>query len=333
MKRGRLKLFLVLLVLGGAAGGGYYWLTENLKPMPTGPKRYLRWERSARLDDIFADLRRRGIIRNADAARAYAWFKRSPSTVSSGTYELAPGMSVGEILSKIRSPIRQMVRIPETNWARRNANVLEGKAVLKAEEYMELVGKPELFKEYVDFPLPNDSLEGYLYPDTYDFPPLLGAKAVIIRQLENFEKRVWEALDKPNDLHDAIIHASLVELEAGRDDERPIIAGVIENRLKKNMRLQIDASLLYGIQKWRRLTFKDYRTIEGPYNLYRVNGLPPGPICSPTIKSIKAAMNPAKHNHLYYVALPTGNSLFAPTYEEHKRNIEKRKKALRERAK
>ncbi len=64
-----------------------------------------------------------------------------------------------------------------------------------------------------------------------------------------------------------------------------------------------------------------------------MNGLPPGPICSPTIKSIKAAMNPAKHNHLYYVALPTGNSLFAPTYEEHKRNIEKRKKALRERAK
>jgi UPF0755 protein len=182
----------------------------------------------------------------------------------------------------------------------------------------------------VSFPLPKESLEGYLYPDTYDFPPLLGAKAVIIRQLKNFEKKVWEGLNKPKNLHEAIIHGSLVELEAGRDDERPIIAGVIENRLEKGMRLQIDASLLYGIQKWRRLTFADYRNIPGPYNLYRVDGLPPGPICSPTVISIKAALNPAKHDHLYYVALPTGNSLFAPTYEEHKRNIEKRKKAIRE---
>ncbi|MEZ0324368.1 MAG: endolytic transglycosylase MltG [Fimbriimonas sp.] len=330
MKRSRLKLLLGVLLVGGAAGGAYYWLDTNLTPMPVGPKRYLRWEKPARLDDIFIDLKRRGIIRNADAARVYAWVKRSPSSVSSGTYELAPGMNIGEILRKIRSPIRQMVRIPETNWARRNANVLEKKAVLRAEEYIDLVQKPELFKEYVSFPLPHDSLEGYLYPDTYDFPPLLGAKAVIIRQLQNFEKKVWLELDKPKTLHDAVIHGSLVELEAGTDEDRPMIAGVIENRLKKNMRLQIDASLLYGIQKWRTLTFDDYRDIKGPYNLYRVNGLPPGPICSPTVLSIKAAMNPAKHNHLYYVALPSGVSLFAPTYEEHKRNIQKRKKALKE---
>ena len=182
MKRSRLKLLLGVLLVGGAAGGAYYWLDTNLTPMPVGPKRYLRWEKPARLDDIFIDLKRRGIIRNADAAMVYAWVKRSPSSVSSGTYELAPGMNIGEILRKIRSPIRQMVRIPETNWARRNANVLEKKAVLRAEEYIDLVQKPELFKEYVSFPLAHDGLEGYLYPDSYDFPPLLGAKAVGIRQ-------------------------------------------------------------------------------------------------------------------------------------------------------
>lgn len=332
MKRGR-KFVLFLIFLGAVAGGAFYWLKENLKPMPPGPKRYIRWERQARIGAILGDLKRRGVIRNADAARIYAWYRRSPGIVSTGTYELSPGMSIDEILREIRKPLRQMVRMPETNWTRRSANILEQKKVTKAAEYMELVRNPQEFKDVVDFPLPQDSLEGYLYPDTYDFPPLLGAKAVITRQLKNFEKKVWEGLDHPKNLHELVIKGSLVEMESGTDEDRARIAGIIDNRLEKGMRLQIDAALLYGIQKWRRLTFDDYKTIEGPYNLYKVDGLPPGPICSPTAKSIRAAMNPAKHNHLYYVALPTGESLFAPTYEEHLRNIQKRKKALREQGK
>jgi UPF0755 protein len=328
MRKSR-KILLPVIFLVGSLAVGIYWISDNVKPVSPGPSRYIRWERSNRLDTILTDLQRRGIIRNAFAAKVFAWVNRTPGIVGSGTYELAPGMQIEAILAELRKPIRQMVRIPETNWARRNANLLEGKAVLRADEYLDLVKKPELFKDTVSFPLPADSLEGYLYPDTYDFPPLLGARQVITRQLKAFESKVWLKLNKPTDLHETLIKASLVQLEAGRDDERPVIAGVIENRLKKNMRLQIDASLLYGIQKWRRLTFADYREIPGPYNLYRVNGLPPGPICSPSIKSIEAAIHPAQHEHLYYVALPTGNSLFAPTYEGHLQNIKKRRKAVK----
>jgi UPF0755 protein len=331
MKRRR-KFFLFVVFLAAVAGGALYWLNENLKPMPSGPKQYIRWEREARIGAIFADLKRKGIIRNADAARIYAWYRRAPGLITTGTYELSPGMTIDEILREIRKPMRQMVRMPETNWTRRSANILEQKAVTTAKEYLDLVHKPEEFKTVVNFPLPKESLEGYLYPDTYDFPPLLGARQVITRQLLNFEKKVWEGLHHPKNLHELVIKGSLVEMESGTDEDRPRIAGIIENRLKKHMRLQIDAALLYGIQKWRRLTLADYKNIEGPYNLYKVDGLPPGPICSPTVKSIKAAMNPAQHNNLYYVALPTGESLFAPTYEEHLRNIQKRRKALKEQA-
>jgi UPF0755 protein len=115
----------------------------------------------------------------------------------------------------------------------------------------------------------------------------------------------------------------MVELEVAKDEERPIVAGVIENRLKRKMPLQIDATLLYGIGKWRRLTFKDYKEIKSPYNTYTHQGLPPGPICSPTVKSIEAALHPATHNYLYYVAMPEGYHLFAETYKEHLANIKK----------
>ena len=123
--------------------------------------------------------------------------------------------------------------------------------------------------------------------------------------------------------------ASLVQLEAGTDSDRPMIAGVIENRIQKKMPLQIDATILYALQKWQRLTFKDYHSVKSPYNTYLVKGLPPGPICSPDEIDIEAAMHPAKHNFLFYVALPDGSSIYAATYKEHLKNIRIRKAALK----
>jgi UPF0755 protein len=194
---------------------------------------------------------------------------------------------------------------------------------------MALVRQPQEFKGVVDFPLPSDSLEGYLYPDTYDFPPLYGARNAIKRQLKAFQEKVYEPLGRPKNLHRLVTIGSMIELEVMKDEERPKVAGVIENRVKQNMYLGIDAALLYGIQKWRQLTLDDYRNIDSPYNTYTHKGLPPGPICSPTYASVKAAKNPSHHNYLYYVAMPTGYHMFAPDYPTHLANIQRRKAALR----
>jgi UPF0755 protein len=123
-----------------------------------------------------------------------------------------------------------------------------------------------------------------------------------------------------------------VEMEVARDDERPLVAAVIWNRLAKKMPLQIDAAINYGIQKWRPLTYDDYKNVDSPYNLYRNKGLPPGPICSPTVKSVQAALNPAENGYLYYVAMPSGQHLFATSLDEHNRNVAKRRAALKKEA-
>jgi UPF0755 protein len=289
---------------------------------------FVRFEEQTRIAPVLYDLESRGIIRNARALRAYGWINRRPSIISSGTYRLHPGLTADEVFSALTRPMRPLVRIPETNWAKRTANLLEMKGVLEASEYVRLVESPHEFASLVDFKLPQDTLEGYLYPDTYELPPLLGAKQVILRQLEAFERKVWDGLGRPKNLHRTLTVASLVELEVMKDEERPIVAGVIENRLAKGMPLQIDAAVLYAQGRWGRLTFKDIRETISPYNTYLNKGLPPGPICSPTVKSVKAAMAPAKHPYLYYVALPDGRHLFSRTYEEHLSNIAKRRRAL-----
>ena len=113
------------------------------------------------------------------------------------------------------------------------------------------------------------------------------------------------------------------------DAERPRVAGVIENRLAKGQRLEIDATVLYGLQDWRVLKPGEVRTVDSPYNTYLVNGLPPGPICSPGSMSIQAAMKPEKHTFLYYVARPTRTHYFTSSYADHLAAIRKARSEFR----
>lgn len=319
-------LVLILLIVGGCL----FWLKTETAPTPTGQPFYVRYERPMPLLEVLQDLKTRGVVRNPQAFKYIALFRKASQTVAVGTYQLHGGMSASAILKAIAEPIRQMVRIPETNWALRTSRLLETKYhVCKSDEYMALVRQPQEFAKEISFPLPKDSLEGYLYPDTYDLPPLIGARAVILRQLKAFQTRVWEGLNHPKNLPMLLTEASMVQLESGAGDERNI-AGVIVNRLEKHMRLQIDATILYGIQKWRRLTYADYKNLDTPYNTYLYDGLPPGPICSPTVTCIEAALNPAHHNFVYYVALPHGKTIFASTYAQHLKNIERMKEARKE---
>ena len=182
-------------------------------------------------------------------------------------------------------------------------------------------------------------MEGYLYPDTYDFPPLIGAENVIRTMLATFETKVWEKIQdeqmfmpfgdivgmgdySARRLSHFLIFASLIELEAGVEKDRPLIAGVINNRLKANMTLDLDATLMYALQEWRTLEAGETRRIDSPYNTYLNRGLPPGPIGSPAWRSINAALNPAEHMFYYYYAPPGSmEHIFTKSYEEHRRAI------------
>lgn len=324
-KRARNVILVSLGVVLGVGLGGVAFVKKGVEPLPAGDPFYVRYESSSKLS-VVADQLVGKIVRQPNAFLIYARYRKQQQPVGSGTYQLRPGMTADELLAALRKPIQQMVRIPETNFSYRTANLLQQKEVTSAEDYLEAVGTPSTFSKEVSFPLPKSSLEGFLFPDTYDLPPLLGAEAVVKRQLQAFEKKVLPLLPNEKTRMRTLIIASMVELEAGVDDERPVIAGVIENRLRKKMRLQIDATVLYGMREWRRMYNKDYKH-DSPYNTYRIDGLPPGPICSPSVASVKAALKPATHEWLYYVALPNRRHLFAKTYEDHLKNIVVARKA------
>jgi len=315
----RIGLGFAGLVLGCGAGFVYY-VKSGIEPVPAGKPFFVRYEKRTELEQIGIEMKSKGVIRNATAFRFYSIYRRFERSVLAGTYQVKPGMTADELYRALRRPISQMVRIPETNPSYRTARLLASKFVTEADAYEAAVDDPSRFQDAVSFPLPHDSLEGYLFPDTYDLPPLLGADGVIRRQLQAFERKALPLLTDPNKRRKILTIASMVELEAGVDSERPVIAGVIRNRLEKKMRLQIDATVLYGMREWRRLTYADYKSVS-PYNTYRIDGLPPGPICSPSLKSIQAALAPAKHEYLFYVAKPDLHHMFAKTYEEHLKNV------------
>lgn len=166
-------------------------------------------------------------------------------------------------------------------------------------------------------------LQGFLFPSTYEFYSDASAEDIIKTMLSEFEKQTSALSIKNDEMFEIITKASIIEREAGIDSERAKIAGVIENRLKSDMLLQIDATVVYAISDGMydvdRVYYKNLET-DSPYNTYKYKGLPAGPICCPGINSIKAAKNPSKHGYLYYhtdTAKNDGSHIFTETYDQH----------------
>jgi UPF0755 protein len=187
----------------------------------------------------------------------------------------------------------------------------------------------------------GSSLEGYLFPETYEIPAVGTTPAdVLSRQLDVFAARVLPLYESAVasgtttlDLHTVLTVASIVEREAVITEERPDIAGVYLNRLAQGIRLEADPTVQYAMgfqeetgQWWKTPVFlEEYSSVVSPYNTYLNDGLPPGPIASPGLSSIEAVLNPGQHDYLYFVATPdgTGAHIFATTFEEHAENVQR----------
>ncbi|MCG9896139.1 MAG: endolytic transglycosylase MltG [Fimbriimonadaceae bacterium] len=319
------------LAAAGVLAAIVCWLAFlwSIRPTAESEPFFFRVKPGASVTSVLADLQEKGVIRAPGLTRLYWQITRTTPEIKEGTYRFKGGQTVAEAARSLTRPISRNVRIPEGWWIRRVAQRLEKENVCSAEDYIRLANDPARFQDAVDFPLPKDSLEGYLFPDTYDLPPLLGAEGVIRRQLRAFEQKVIPALGDVKDLHRHVVVGSMIELEAGLDRERPVISGVIANRLKKGMRLELDATVLYALQEWKNLGPGVVRTVKSPYNTYLNDGLPPGPIGSPGASSIVAAANPESHPWLFYVAKPDRTHLFSTTYDEHRRNIRTARAAWR----
>lgn len=287
-----------------------------------------------RLPQIIAKLRKEGVlgsflgIDDSYLLRYLAWANENSNRIKTGVYRLNTSMSLNEIYEKLIAGSQDFkVTIPEGKTAKETAAIIKRKVDTFDEQRFLALVEDKSFIAGLGLDVP--SLEGYLYPDTYYFAPGMKEEDIIRAMVENFIKRAESKLagiqrTETSDtltFHEHVIMASLIEREARVDEERPLIASVIFNRLKRGMRLEIDATVNYALGEWgRRLNYQDLKT-SSSYNTYLHKGLPPGPICNPQIESLVATFRPAATNYLYYVYKGDGYHAFAATYEEHLSNI------------
>ncbi len=270
-----------------------------------------------------------GVIRSGFAFQIYARWKGQGSHFHAGKYVLYPDMRFREIVKALNIgpngayDDRPRITIPEGYTLVQIADLLDAKGVVSKEKFLRTAQTPDGIRQlHASFPLPEASLEGYLYPDTYFFKRNESPVKVIDEMLLNFSAKFYrpylqEMEKRKTNLHDIVTIASLVEKEAKVPQDRARIAGVIMNRLEKKQRLEIDATVLYALGKHKdRVFFADLK-VKSPYNTYQVAGLPPGAIASPGLNSLIAALLPEDNSYYYYVARPDGSHLFSRTLAEH----------------
>lgn len=304
----------LLALLVGVGIAVWYTMVFLNRSLPADSVRVVI-PRGSSFGDIATLLQDRGVIANALAFRALARVERDDTSVRAGAYAFAPHATAAEILNQLLTGGAQVatwVTIPEGFTARQIAQRLQDEGIGKAQAY------DRAFRGH----------EGYLFPSTY-LIPLAATPAQVTRMFtDQFAKELpADAPRRARSLHVSISQvvtvASLVEREAKIEQDRPVIAGVIYNRLRQGMPLQVDATIEYALPAHKtELSLRDLQ-IDSPYNSYKHAGLPPTPIANPGLPSLEAALNPAKTDALYYVYCGNGHHVFAKTLAEHQANVER----------
>jgi UPF0755 protein len=277
--------------------------------------------RGAGLSRIASDLAAAGLVRNA---RATQWLGRilgEATRMRAGEYDLSPSWTPAKILAHLASGATKNypVVIPEGLRASEIAARLEAANLVDAKAFMAVVGDAEFAHS---LHIENPTLEGYLFPDTYRFPRNLPAREIARKLVDQFQA-VWKTIEprareREMSMSQVVILASIVEKETGAAEERPIIAAVFLNRLDKGMRLETDPSVIYGIADFDGNLKKRHLTDRSnPYNTYRHKGLPPGPISNPGADALRAVVEPAENEYLYFVSRNDGTHQFSLSYREH----------------
>ena len=339
MKRLAIVSFLLILLAALGAGGAWTWLQRELSPITDvdGAAREIVY--SVESGDSFwgvaAELERDGVIRNARVARWFAQSENMASKLKIGEYRLSTAQSTPQILEALTKGRVQThaVVIPEGFRATEIAARLEAEGLAEADRFLTIVFDPESPAAYgVEGP----TLEGYLFPDTYRFARGVPEERIVRAMVDQFLAVRSELIASDPDfalsMREHATLASIVEKETGAAHERPLIAAVFLNRMKRKMKLQTDPTVIYGIKDFdgnlRRIHLED---ASNPYNTYRIRGLPPGPIASAGREALRAVVEPAETPYLFFVSKNDGTHIFARTNAEHERNVDEYQRRRRRR--
>ncbi len=318
---GRTLLAVLLLFLLSATGAAGFLL---LAPFGPQTETFIEILPGSSTLHIGRQLEAAGIIRSQYAFDVLRWFRRG--TLKAGDYRFDHPAPVAEVYARIqRGDVYTIaVTVPEGANIFDIANRLQQAGFGPAQKFIDTVSQEASL--VADLDPQAKTLEGYLFPDTYKIDP----KEEMPQSAATMVKRFRQAAARAglnHDVHRIVTLASLVERETAMEGERRLVASVFYNRLDKQMPLMTDPSVIYGLEvegQWRGAIHASDLQRDTPYNTYIHAGLPPGPIANPGMRSLRAAMNPAQSDYLYFVAAgdnPQGKSLFAATLEEHNRNV------------
>lgn len=313
---------LASIAAGGAAVSFLAWDWHRPYRRAAGEVR-VAVSRGDRAGDVVEALHEKGLVSNRVSFKLAFVLYGNPRKLRPGTYRFDRPLSPLEIIGKLNRGEVELTRV----------TIPEG---LRADEVIELLakgglGSEEAFRRAVQDPRPildldprALDLEGYLFPETYLLDPGLSEKAVVLVLVRSF-RSWWASAAGPGrdrGLREVVTLASLVEEETASAPERPLIAGVFENRLRLGMALQTDPSVVYALSlagRYSGILRREDLAFESPYNTYRHAGLPPGPICSPGRASLEAVLSPQASPYLYFVSRNDGTHAFSRTLEEHNR--------------
>lgn len=313
----------------------YVWWRQNSKPVSTNTQEVdFLVTKGKGASQIAQDLYSKELIKNPLAFKIYVQIRDYSDKIQAGRYSLSPNLDLPQVVDiLIKGPKDVWVTIPE---GLRREEVVE--------RFIQGLGKTgqeeETFRqEFLDA---SYGAEGYLFPDTYLFPKDVNAENVVSAMRNTFDKKLGEIGGVENTdlkLEEIVILASIIERETKTDEERPVVSGILLNRLDIGMGLQADATVQYAIGSvkcemgsetltarnekcnWWGILTKEDLAIDSPYNTYRYKGLPPGPISNPGLSSLKAAVNPEESDYLYYLHDSEGGIHYAKTLDEHNENV------------
>lgn len=325
------KLFFLLLVLAVigllsvaafVVHEGYTFMT--VPPETPGREVVVVIEPGATFVEVAEMLKNEGVITNAQYFRILGKWREQLASIQAGEFTLNTGWTPDKVLDTLVSGQPNLYRLSLreglTWW--QTAQVVAESGQATYDDFAAVIHDPDLLAQY---DIPFDSAEGFLFPDTYllSKPGEHDARYVAELLIESFwdnAAEVWpDGLPEPEVLRQVVILASLVEKETAVASERGIIAGVYAKRLEIGMLLQCDPTIIYGLGEEfdGNLRRRDLEDPNNPYNTYIYGGLPPGPICSPGLESLRAAANPEEHEFLYFVARGDGSHQFSTSLREH----------------
>ncbi len=322
------KLFTILVVAAAAFAGWLAWAVYT--PVTPAGQKFVLLHPGFTTRKIASELKAVGVIRNERAFLIWHYLDRRHS-LKAGEYLFEKTASLKDIHSRLvhGDIFVHTVVIPEGYTMFDIAAAIEQAGLGTREDFLKIAQRDtELIQ---DLAPEARTLEGYLFPDTYEFTRTQSMHDIVTAMVHHF-RQVAGAIGLNSEVDQTVIMASIVEKETAAPDERPLVASVYYNRLTRRMALDADPSVIYAellAGTYQGALHHDDLQIKSPYNTYRYPGLPPGPIGNPGRSSLEAALHPAISEYLYFVSDANGHHRFARSLEEHNRNVVAFRRALR----